>query len=115
MMSKMQKMWVWIFGAMFVVPEVLFLFTPLSLLSILGNFSQINLKPLLFFFVNPQFFADNPFYLFLALAFEWVGVLGLLILSIKFSKKILILLLGIFITWLLFLTFLSYAVINMGF
>lgn len=102
-MTKMQKIWLWIFIAMFAIPEILFYFTPLSILSFTNNFSQTNIKPIAYFFINSQFFTDNPAYVLFFLAVEWFGVLGLLAMSIKFKKKIFIILLSIFMLWLSFL------------
>ena len=110
-MTKIQKIWMWIFIAMFAIPEILFYFTPLSILSFINNFSETNIKPIAYSFVNPQFFTDNPIYLLLFLAIEWLGVLGLLIMSIKSKKKILSILLGIIILWLSFLIPISFILI----
>ncbi len=98
-MSKVQKIWLWVFVAMFVVPEILFYFTPLSILSFLNNFSETNIKSPIYYVVGQQFFTDHIGYLLLAMGIEWFGILGLLIMSIKFKKKILIIGLAILLLW----------------
>ena len=116
MMKKTQKIWMWIFIAMFALPEILFFTTPLSILSIVNNFSETNIKSPIYFFINQQFFTDHPIYLFLILAIEWLGILGLLAMSIKFNKKILYILLGIILAWLSFIIFVGYVVgVSMSF
>ena len=115
-MTKIQKIWLWIFVAMFAIPEILFSFTPLSILSFINNFSETNIKPIAYFFVNPQFFTDNPICLLFFLAIEWLGVLGLLIMSIKSKKKLFIILLSIVLLWLSFIFFVGYVIgISMSF
>ncbi len=104
MMSKTQKIWLWIFGAMFVVIEILFSF----ILSIVGFFGK-NISPLYMFFVSQQFFIDHPLYLLVANAIEWAGVLGLLIISIKSKKRVLIVPLVIILLWLSLDFYLGYV------
>jgi len=111
----MQKTWLWIFGAMVIFPEVLFWFTPLSIISIFNNFSGPNIEPLIYWLFGAQFFASNTFSLFLVLAIEWIGVAGLLIISIKINKKIIAIFLGIFLVWLSVIFALAYAISSMGF
>ena len=72
---------------MFAIPEVLFLTTPLSILSFVNNFSETNIKAPIYFLINSQFFTDHPIYPLSAVAIEWIGILGLLIISIKCKKK----------------------------
>ncbi len=91
----MQKIWLWIFGAMFIIPEILFSFV----LSIL-DFLKVNINPLIYFFINNQFFIDHPIYLLFANAIEWAGVLGLLVMSIKSKKIVFIFLLTAILLWL---------------
>jgi len=94
-MTKLKKIWMWIFIAMFALPEILFSFT-LSMVDFLGK----NIAPLYVFFIGHQFFIDHPIYLLIANATEWLGVLGLLVISAKANKKILAVLLGIILLWL---------------
>ncbi|OGZ75275.1 MAG: hypothetical protein A3G45_02730 [Candidatus Staskawiczbacteria bacterium RIFCSPLOWO2_12_FULL_37_15] len=115
-MTKMQKVWLWIFIAMFAVPEILFFITPLSISSVINNFSGINIRPPIYLFISKQFLTDNPIYPLFAMVIEWVGILGLLIKSIKFNKKIVAVLLGIILVWLSFIIFVGYVVgVSMSF
>jgi len=108
MLSKMQKTWLWIFGAMFIVPEVLW-----------GNLIGILHMPLLPFYGNVQIFTDNPMIAYLVIIIEIIGVGGLIYLSNKqyhgtklnyLFNIILILVLLLLIASL----FLSYAISNMN-
>ena len=114
MLSKIQKTWLWIFVGMFLIPEILFWFTPLSILSFMNNFSEMNIRPLAYLFINPQFFTDNPTYLFCFLIIEWIGLLGLLVMSIKLKKKLFTVLSGVFLLWIFFILFIGYGISNMG-
>jgi hypothetical protein len=97
------------------VPEVLFWFTPLSILSFSRKFSELNIKPLAYLFTDSQFFVDHQAYLLFALSVEWLGVLGLLILSIKLKKYILVAMFTIILVWLSFLFTIGYSLSHMGF
>lgn len=103
------KIWMWIFIAMFAVPEILFSF----LLSII-DFSGKNIIPLYSFIISHQFFIDNSIYLLIANFIEWLGALGLIIISIKHNKKILAFLLAIILLWLSVELYFGYAISNMG-
>jgi hypothetical protein len=103
-MTKTQKIWLWIFIAMFAVPEILFSVTPSSII----NYSGKDFLTLSSFFVDGRFFINNPFYFFIILIVEIAGIVGLLVLSIKSSKKIIAVLLGIILLWLFFIFFLAY-------
>lgn len=105
MLSKVQKIWLWIFGAMFVVPEVLFFTTPMLIRAIYGE-SFYNLSS---FIVNYRIFFSYPFYLLTIISIEILGVFGSLIISIRSNKKIISILLGIILFWLLFIFLLVYA------
>jgi len=110
MSSKLQKILLSIFAAMFFVPEILLFTTPSSILSIANNFSEMNIKIPISYLINYQFFVDNPIYPLLIIVVEWVGILGLFILSIKSNKKILAILLGAVLLWLSFILFVGYVV-----
>ena len=115
-MSKLQKIWLWVFVFMFFVPEVLFSFT----VSFFTLFMGVENFPFLAqSFINPQFFVDNPVYLFIALSIECLGVLGLLIFNIKFNHhklKIVWTVISILVLALLiFIFYIGYAVSNIGF
>jgi hypothetical protein len=64
-MSKTEKIWMWIFIAMFAVPEILW-----------GNL--IKVFGIYFFpiYKNIQFFIDTPSLAFLVIAIEIIGVSG---------------------------------------
>jgi len=114
MLLKTQKIWMWIFGAMFVIPEILFFTTPSSVLSFMTNFSGSNIPSPIYFLVSPQFFVDHNFYVFFALAIEWIGVLGLLALSVKFKKKIFVILSGLIFVWVSLVFYVSYVLSTMN-
>ncbi len=103
-MTKMQKIWLWIFIAMFVVPEILFLTIPSSII----NYSGKDFLTLSSFFVNSRFFINNPLLFFVTLIVELLGVIGLITLSVKSNKKTISILLTIILLWLSFVLFLGY-------
>ena len=99
-MTRTQKIWMWIFIAMFAIPEILFLTTP----ALVSSFSGKSFSEISSLIVNYKFFLNNPLYLLFIVAIEWVGVLGALVLSIKSNKTVLSVLLGTILLWL-FLAF----------
>lgn len=103
-MTKTQKIWLWIFLAMFLVPEILFSIT----ISSIVNYSGKDFLTLFSFFVDDRFFINNPFYFLTTLTIEWIGLLGLLIMAIKSRKKFLIVTLSIILLWLSFIFLLAY-------
>lgn len=112
MLSKTQKIWLWVSGAMFLIPEILFFTTPLLIQSLSGK-SFLNLSSL---FINYAIFFAHPLYLLLIIFFEWIGVLGLIILSIKLNKKILTTLSLIVLLWLSYAFCIVYITsISMGY
>ena len=115
-MTKIQKVWLWVFSAMFIIPEILFSFIVSFFASLygVGNF------PFLYeYFINPQFFIDNPTYLFIILIIECLGMLGLLVWNVKFNnyryKIILTAITTLTLILLLFIFFVGYLVSNMSF
>jgi len=109
MLTKKQKKWLWVFIAMFAIPEILFLITPLSILSFVNNFSATNITAPIYYIISQQFFVDNPAYLLLAIAIEWLGVVGILITSAKRRKKVFVVISAIFLLWL----FIIFGLTNM--
>lgn len=105
MLTKKQKIWMWIFLAMFLIPEILFSILPSSIVNYTGK----DFLTLSSIFVNSRFFINNPLYFFVALVIELISILGLLIISIKNNKKIFIILFGTILLWLLFVFFLAYV------
>jgi len=99
-----QKTWLWDFIAMFAVPEILFLTTWSSIV----NYSGKDFLTLSSFFIDSRFFINYPFYFFTTLIIELIGVVSLLVLSIKLNKKIFTVLFGIILLWLVFVFFLGY-------
>lgn len=83
MLSKTQKTWLWIFGGMFVVPEVLF-FTTLNMIQALGGKSFSELSSLL---INYKIFFAHPNYLLATVIIEAIGIIGLLVMNFKINKK----------------------------
>jgi len=109
LMNKIQKIWMWIFIAMFAIPEILFSFV-LSFVEFFG----MDIIPLYSFFFKYHFFIDHPVYLLIAEAIEWIGVLGLLIMSVKSNKKILTFLLFIILLWISINFSMGYIIANMS-
>lgn len=101
----MQKTWLWIFGAMFVVPEVLFAIIPATLLN---YFTGDNFLKLHSVFIDNYFFIDNWYYAFTILIIELVGAFGLMVISIKSKKKTFTVLFGLILLWLIFIIFIGY-------
>ncbi len=98
-MSKKQKVWLWIFGAMFLVPEILFFTTPMFIRALNGESFYRLSSPVLHY----EIFFSHPFYLLSIVLIEICGAFGLLIMCIGKNKKILVLSLGIIVLWLLFI------------
>jgi len=105
MLSKMQKIWLGIFGAMFLIPEILFSTIPSSIV----NYSGKDFLTLVSFFIDSRFFINNPGLFFITLLIEIVGLIGLLVLSIENKKIVLSIILIIILIWLFFISFLSYV------
>jgi len=103
-MSKAQKIWLWIFGAMFLIPEIIFSTT----LSSIINYSGKDFLTLSSLFVDGRFFINNPAFFYTVLLIEIIAIVGLLILSIKSSKKIVSVIPLIILMWLIFVFFLGY-------
>ena len=115
-MQKSQKIWLWVFVAMFIIPEIFFSF----IISFFAFFAGVESFPFLAqSFIDPQFFVDNPTYLFFALSVECLGMLGLLIWNIKFNynryKIIIITITALVLALLLFIFYVGYAVSNISF
>lgn len=105
-MTKVQKIWLWVFLAMFVVPEALFSFIILSAANLMGA----NFSPLYSLFIDPQYLTNHTVYLFTALAIEWLGMLGLLITSIKNkTSKFVSVLCAVILLWLTYIFFMGYV------
>ncbi len=107
-MTKIQKIWLGVSVLLFVVPEILFSFIVLSVV----NFSKEIMSPLVYIFVNGQFFVDHSVYLFLAMFIELFGILSLLILNIILKNRFFIILFSILTLWLLFILYVSYIMAN---
>ena len=100
----------WIFIAMFALPEILFFTIPSSII----NYSGKNFLTLSSLFVDSQFFINNPRYFFADLIIELIAILGLLMISIKSGKKVSSLFLGIILLWLFFVSLLAYLSISVS-
>ena len=105
-MTKIQKIWLGVFLAMFVAPEVLFSFLLSSVAQLFGRtFPSILYSP------NQQFFTDHPIYLFFALAVELLGVFLLLIFNFQHKKnKFVSALLLIIFLWLVIVFYIGYII-----
>jgi len=104
-MSGKQKVWMWIFLAMFLIPEILFFTTPAMIMALAGKkFNEISSL-----FINYSFFLSNPLYLLTIIAVEFFGILSLLILSKKSKKYSLVTFLGIILLWLIFIFLITYV------
>lgn len=105
MLSKTQKIWLWVFGAMFLIPEILFSTTVSLIVSMNGtSFSKINSLV-----TNYGVFFDHPYRLLFIIIIEWLGILGLMVLSLKLKKKLLATLLFIILLWISFIFVLVYV------
>ena len=115
-MNKIQKIWLWVSMVMFLVPEIFF--SPI--ISFFASLSGITNFPFLYkYFIDLNFFSDNPIYLFIILSIEFLGALGLLIWNVKFNhykyKIFLTVIITLIIFTLLLLFFVGYSVTNMSF
>ena len=115
MLNKKQKIWLYIFGAMFLIPEILFLNIVSSIFALLNNFSATGIKAPISYIFDSQIFYNNPSYVLALISIEWVGVLGMLIVSIKNKKNIIAILLTIVLIILSIVFGLGYMVSHMGF
>lgn len=104
MLSKIQKIWTWIFAAMFIVPEVLFLIIPSSIINYTGKTFLTLLTP----FFDSRFFINHPSLFFTVLIIELLGLVGLFAITIKANKKLFAICLLLISLWLIFLIFLAY-------
>ena len=110
MMTKKQKTWLWISLAMFALPEILFF----TIISSIINYSGKDFLTLISPFVDSRFFINNPVYFFVFSIIEWIGILGLAIVSIKLNKKLLSIMLIIIILWMSLVLFLGYVSSNIS-
>jgi len=101
MLSKMQKIWLGIFGAMFLIPEILWSPIVSFLLFFLG-LEQANLFSI--FFKNYDF---NIFISLIIILVEFIGAFGLFIINMKIENKLFSIIFGIISFWLIFIMFLS--------
>jgi len=113
-MSKVQKIWLYIFGAMFLIPEILFLNIPLAIDAFLTNFSEARIKSPIYYLIDGQFFTDHSSFLIIALFIEWIGTLFLTILLAKLGKKSFAIIFGIISLFILFILYLTYAFSKMS-
>ena len=104
MLAKKDKIWMWIFIAVFAIPEIFFS----TLLSSIINYSGKKFLTLSSLFVDNKFFINNPSVLFLVLIIETISLLYLLFLSFKLKKTILIIFLILLLAWLSYILFLGY-------
>jgi len=66
-MKKTKKIWLWIFLAMFAIPEILW-----------GNLIKILELPIIPAYRDVQYFSDNPSIAFLLITVEIIGVSGVI-------------------------------------
>ena len=108
-MTKKEKIWWWIFFGMFIVTEIFFSFAYLAISFftngvVNGYFSEVLVNGFTSLLIDYHFFLFHPMYLLFFLIVEWLGALGLLIMSIRIkSKKILTVLLLIILLCLSYL------------
>jgi hypothetical protein len=76
-MTKTQKIWMWIFIAMFAIPEILW-----------GNLVKIFKISFLPIYKNAQYFSDNPTMALFIIIIEIIGVLGVLYLLNKKNPQV---------------------------
>ncbi|MDO8659426.1 MAG: hypothetical protein Q7K54_02380 [Candidatus Parcubacteria bacterium] len=111
-MTKQQKTWLYVFLAMFLVPEILFSFV----ISMTITFFGASFQGLSRFFINQQFIIDHPEYVLTFLFIEIVGTLGLLILNLKLntnkSRTVVTTLLSVILIIIVYAFFLGYGLRN---
>jgi len=106
----MQKIWLGIFGVMFLIPEILW--SPiLSFLLFFLGVEQTNLLSI--------FFKNYDFSIFISLIIvlvEFIGAFGLFIINMKIKNKLFSVIFGIILLWLIFIMFLSigFSKMNIG-
>jgi len=103
MLTKIQKIWAWVFVVLFLIPEILFSIVISSII----NYSGKDFLTISSLFFDSRFFINNPTYFFISLFVQIISILGLLILS-KSINKIVFSLLFIILFWLVFIFFLGY-------
>ena len=106
MLSKTQKIWAWIFAAMFVVPEVLW-----------GNIIKILNLSFLPIYKDVVLFADNPALAYLIIIAEIIGIVGLIYTTVRHYnnsplKYIILIVLIILLLVLIYSLLMSYTVNN---
>jgi hypothetical protein len=82
-MTKLQKIKLYVFVAMFLIPEVVFAFV----VSFFGLLLKFNTPFWLGGFADTQFFAYHRLYVFGALFVEILGILGLFIYNLRFNRN----------------------------
>jgi hypothetical protein len=90
-MKKSQMVWMWIFIVMFVIPEILFFN--------IAYFFNPNM-PSLFSLIFESTSEHNIIYLLIFFVVEIIGIFGLFIMSLKFERTMLSIILGILAFWL---------------
>ena len=95
---------------MFAIPEILFSSIFLSVANLMGT----NFNTLSSIFINDKIFSDKPIYLLIILIVEFIGALGLFVLTIKFNKKLFAILLGVVLLWLFIIFSIAYIYSNMS-
>lgn len=77
MLTKKQKTWMWIFAAIFMVPEILW-----------GNLTKILGISFLPIYKDVQIFTDNPILAFLVIFLEIIGTAGIFYLLNKKNAEL---------------------------
>ena len=106
----MQKGLLWLFGAMFLVPEILFL----NLISFPLYFMGIKFSAPVLLLIGSDY-SFTPFYFLSILGIEILGLFGMSFISFKLNKKILSLFLGIIIFLLCVIFYFVYGASRMSF
>ncbi len=108
-MSKVEKIWLWVSLAMFLVPEILFS----NILSFMGYFSGGEIMSPFSLITNNYHLQSHVFLVILII--EIIGALGLFIFSIKNRKWIFVALLAVILCFLFFIFSFIKAFSNFGF
>lgn len=111
MISKIQKTWLWVFGAMVILPEVLF--SPI--ISFTLFLTKINFNSLYSLGVKASLLPDSLTWLLAAIIIELIGSGGLFILNLKLGQKGFMILFGLAFVYLCFILFFVYSLSHMGF
>lgn len=112
-MTKKQKVWLGIFLAMFIVPEIIWG----TLVNALTSILHIDIHSVV---LDALFFSHHPGYAYLIILMEIIGLSGLLVLNMrgaynKIVRNFINIIMVILLLSLILLLFLNFSISNMSF